>query len=367
MATDGGQSSAALNRVIARQFGRFNVFQLVSLLQRRAGGEERAATWPLGARVRFQADLRASFPAHEITGLGRARAMPDFRDEVRREQKMPTRLELRTPNYCLASELGPLPEPFLEWVRDQERLGGHAMAAFLDVFNQRVHVLRHELKQRSLRALDPALPEDTRYAGHLAALMGMALPALQRQMPLPKRAWLGIAGLLINHRRSAAVVEQVLTAYLGVTSSLQVLVGRWRDIEPGDCIALGHAQHALGRLSLLGRRTWDARAGVRLHVARLRYDAVCDLLPLRPAHHGEALPSLAHRGLVAMVRLLLDRRFDCDVLIEIDPDSVPPPRLQFPWRAGGLGLRLGQTAWLGRHRGQPVCFRIAAFDGKAAA
>lgn len=367
MATVGGQSNPALKRVIARQFGRFDVFQLVRLLRHRSGGEGQAEAWPLAVRVRFRADLRASFPGREVTRLCRARAMPEFRHEVRREQKMPARLELRTPNYCLASELGPLPEPFLEWVRDQERIGGHAMAAFLDVFNQRVHVLRHELKQRSLRALDPALPGETRYAGHLAALMGMALPAQQQQMPLPMRAWLGVAGLLINSRRSAAVVAQILTAYLGVTCSLHVLVGRWRDIEPCDRIALGCAQHALGQSSLLGRGTWDARAAVRLHIARLRYDAVCDLLPLRPAREGEALPRTAHHGLVAMVRLLLDRRFDCEVCIELDPDSVPPSRLQLPWRSGGLGLRLGQTAWLGRHRGQPVCFRIDAFDRKAVA
>ena len=368
----------SLNRAIIGQYARFDVFQLVRLLQQKPGAQV-GGEWPVSLRLRFRADLRASFAGHEVTYLGLAKDMPAFRHEVRAGQKLPARIELYTPNYCVASELGPLPEPFLEWVRDQERLGGHAMAAFLDVFNQRVHVLRHELKQRSLRTLDPALPGNTRYAAQLAALMGVALPAQQAQIPLPMRAWLGLAGVLVNTRRSAAVVAQVLSAYIGVPCRLQTMVGRWRDLEQSDRIALGKKRHALGQQSLLGSRTWDAHASVRLKVARMSYDAVGALLPIRPSHAGDAQPDAAHHGLVAMVRMLLDRRFDCNVELTLDSATVPPSRLQLPWRGGGLGLRLGQTAWLGTPTGAPVGtptgahtdrtlrFTVSAFDAEAAA
>lgn len=376
MATTGGQSTPALNgagkngagfsrvslnQAIIGQYARFNVFQLVRLLQQKPGVDAHDA-WPVGLRLRFRADLRANFTGHEVTQLMRAKPMPAFRHEVRGGRKMPARIELRTPNYCVASELGPLPEPFLEWVRDQERIGAHAMAAFLDVFNQRVHVLRHELKRRSLRALDPAQPDRTRYAMQLRALMGVALPAQQAQIPLPMRAWLGLAGVLVNTRRSAAVVAQVLTAYLGVPCRLQTMVGRWRDIEPSDRIALGRKRHALGQQTLLGGHAWDAHASVRLHVASMSYSAVCALLPLRPAYAGDRRPSAAHEGLVSLVRMLLDRRFDCEVELTLDSATVPPSRLQSPRHGAGPGLRLGQTAWLGRHRGRPVRFTIDAFD-----
>lgn len=362
MATVGRQSASSLNQAIAGQYARFNVFQLVRLLQHQPGG-----TWPLEARLRFRADLRASFPGHEVTRLARAKSMPDFRHQTRFGKKMPTRIELLTPNYCVASELGPLPEPFLEWVRDQERVGGHAMATFLDVFNQRVHVLRHELKVRALRALDPALPAQTRYAFQLAALMGVSLPAQQKQIPLPMRAWLGLSGLLIDTRKSAAVVTQILSAYLGVHCRLQTLVGRWRDIVDADRIALGRKQHALGQQSLLGRRTWDVHASVRLYVGRMSYDALCALLPLRATRSDDVQPASAHRGLVAMIRMLLDRRFDCEVELSVDSATVPPSRLSLPWLRGGLGLRLGQTAWLGTHKGLPVRFTVHAFDAGGAA
>ncbi len=362
MATLGGQPAASLNQAIAGQYARFNVFQLVRLLQHVPGAEGGGA-WPIGVRLRFRADLRSNFTGHEVTRLSRAKAMPAFRHEVRAGRKMPARIELRTPNYCVASELGPLPEPFLEWIRDQERVGGHAMAAFLDVFNQRVHVLRHELKLRSLRALDPAQPDRTRYAAQLAALMGVALPTQQAQIPLPMRAWLGLAGVLVNTRRSAVVVAQVLSAYLGVPCRLQTMVGRWREIEQADRIALGRKRHALGQQSLLGGHTWDAHASVRLHVARMGHDAASALLPLRSSEHaGDVRPTIAHQSLVAMIRMLLDRRYDCEVELTLDSATVPPSRLQLPWRGGGLGLRLGQTAWLGRHTGRPVRFTVNAFD-----
>ena len=49
-----------------------------------------------------------------------------------------------------------------------------------------------------------------------------------------------------------------------------------------------------------------------------------------------------------MIRLLLDRRFDCDVSIAVDADTVPLPVLRGMPDTGDVGLRLGQTAWLGR-------------------
>lgn len=357
MATAGGQPGPSLIGAVVGQYARFDVHQLVRLLRHRTEGP-----WPVDARLRFRADLGAAFPGHEITRLTKAPSMPPFRLAMRERGEMPVRVELRTPNYCVASELGSLPEPFLEWVREQERVGGHAMGAFLDVFNQRVHVLRHDLKSAAVRALDPAPPEATRYAAQLASLMGLGLKAQQAQVPLPMRAWLGLAGLMINTRKSGAVVAQILTAYLGVQCRLRMLVGRWRPLEPRDRICLGRCGHRLGEGALLGRSTWDARAAVALDVGFVSFDRLCALLPLRTQRPGERWPAAGHRGLVSMIRLLLDRRFDCDVGIAVDPDTVPLPVLRGTPDAGDVGLRLGQTAWLGRPAAPQVRFSVAAFD-----
>lgn len=343
MASGRWRPSPALNELVIAQYARFNVFQLMRLLLRRGPGRN----WPTGQRLRFQAELGAPFQGTEITRLAAVPARKPVRDSAPAGTD-PARIALHTPNYCIGSELGPLPAPFLEWIRDQQRSGAGAMAAFLNMFNQRIQVLRYELKQRSVRALDPALPADTRYAEQLAALMGLALPGQQAQIPLPKRAWLGMAGLLINNRRSADVVAQVMARYLGVPVRLQMLVGRWRDIEPGDRISLGRCTQRLGRSSLLGQRMWDSQAGVRLEIGRMTFERALALLPLRQSRALERLPQSRHAAFVSLIHLLLDRRHDCDVQVSIATDSIPPAWLT---RAGeGVGLRLGQTAWLAPDR-----------------
>jgi type VI secretion system protein ImpH len=325
---------------MAGQYGSFNVFQLMRLLLRCGRGRN----WPTGERLRFRAELGAGFQGSEITRLVPHAVPPRPKNPAPGTKRTPQRVTLQTSNYCIASELGPLPAPFLEWLRDQQRDGGSAMSDFVNVFNQRIHVLRYELKQRSLRALDPALPADTQYAAQLASLMGLGLPDQQKQIPLPMRAWLGMAGLLINNRRSADVVSMVVSRYLGVPVQLEALVGRWRDIEPADRSALGSRQQRLGRSTLLGQRMWDRQSDVRLVVSRMRFDRVLSLLPLRASRAGEKLPPSRHAPLASLIHLLLDRRHDCDVLIDVDTDSIPASHLQ---KAGqGTGLRLGQTAWL---------------------
>jgi type VI secretion system protein ImpH len=341
MASGCWRASTPLNQFVIARFGSFNVFQLMRLLLQR----DNASCWPTGQRLRFRAELGAGFQGAEITGLQASptpRRVARFAQDV--SEVLPDQITLRTPNYCLASELGPLPVPFLEWVRAQQRVGDGAMAAFLNVFNQRIHVLRYELKLRSLRALDPAMPIDTRYAAQLAALMGLGLPGQQAQIPLPKRAWLGMAGLLVNNRRSAEVVALVLSRYLGVSVRLQTMVGRWRSIEACDRTMLGRHDIRLGQSSLLGHCMWDSQAGVRLEIGRLRFEQVVQLLPLRVSRAGESLPVSRYASFASLIHLLLDRRHDCDVQIEVAAGSVPSSHLNCAGH--GIGLRLGQTAWL---------------------
>ncbi|HVK94129.1 MAG TPA: type VI secretion system baseplate subunit TssG, partial [Noviherbaspirillum sp.] len=176
------------------------------------------------------------------------------------------------------------------------------------------------------------------------------------QVPLPRRAWLGLAGLLANCRRSAPVVVQVLTLFLGAKVTITQLVGAWQNIERDDRIALGRRNHQLGRQSLLGRRVWDQQARVRLDVAPLDYAQFSLLLPpnklerLARRHAKAVTPSTASYfdGFLALLRLLLDRLHDCEVHLQVNTATVPASHLTArPQGEGGYrGLRLGQTAWL---------------------
>lgn len=357
MATAVWRANSTLKTLVLKHYGRFNVFQLMRLL-----------LWKRGQRaeqcVRFSADLSAAFPGNEISRLS-----------VRDDEA----IEVSTPNFCVASTLGPLPEPFTEWVRDLKRARDPVMEDFFNIFNQRMNVLRFQLKARQTPALNHLPPEETAHARYLASLMGMGQTELAAQMPLPRRAWLGIAGLLSNSRRSEFTVTHVLSLFLGAQVKLEQMVGAWQRIEPDNRIALGLRNHRLGQQSVLGRKVWDQQARVRLIVAPLDYDAFCMLLPPNEAERRmyeesgaldepESVPTF-HR-FVALMRFLLDRQCDCEVRLQAIGHTVPPSRLtaMAKPRAGGYwGLRLGQTAWLGGASKHKAGYLVHAFDQKEAA
>ncbi|MBL8511335.1 MAG: type VI secretion system baseplate subunit TssG, partial [Betaproteobacteria bacterium] len=68
----------------------------------------------------------------------------------------------------------------------------------------------------------------------------------------------------------------------------------------------------------------------------------------------------------ALVRLLLDRRCDCDIELTLQAEAQPAPRLTTRTQEGQhyLGLRLGHSAWIGRVGHAPrlsARYRIPAF------
>lgn len=333
MATAGWRTNRPLKELVFERHGSFNVFQLLRLLQWKQ-------KQPAGQRLRFRADLSAAFPGREISGLA-LRYSSLARGNAQSEEQ----IEITTPNYCVAGTLGPLPEPFTEWVREQERARAHAMGDFFNIFNQRLNLLRFQLKARQTPGLSNARPEQTPHAYYLSALMGLGQPELAAQVPLPQRAWLGLAGLLTNCRKSASTVTHVLSLFLSVPVKLEQNVGAWQTIEADDRIALGLNNHRLGQQTLVGRRVWDQQARVRLIVSPLSYERFCLLLP--PNAASGAAPYF--NGFLSLLRLLLDRLCDCEVHLQALTGTIPPSKLTAlprPQADGYWGLRLGQTAWL---------------------
>jgi type VI secretion system protein ImpH len=325
--------------------------------------------WDIAQRFRFRADLSAAFPGQEISGLKLARPMPPRRSGRPRSITYANEvIEVRTPDYVVASTIGPLPEPYTDWVRMQEKLREHAMADFLDLFNQRLNVLRFEGKSRQTLGLNTLPPAETPHAHYLAALMGMGRPELAAQVPMPRRAWLALAGLLGKCRKSTPVLAHVLSLYLGEKVTPTEFTGGWQSIEENDRIALGRRNHGLGRTIVLGRRVWDQQARLRLEVAPLDYARFCQLLPpsererLRIDTNDD---SAYFNSFVTLLRILLDRQCDCEVRLSVRAETIPPSAMQSRANEGYRGLRLAQSAWLeGGARNMPrqAAFVVRAWD-----
>jgi type VI secretion system protein ImpH len=369
MATGTWRQDRALKSLVYEHYGRFNVHQLVRLLLRQqkapmtevARRNRSTGRVPVGQRLRFKADISAAFPGREVASLREKEA----------KEGVPAQVEVVTPNFCIAGAIGPLPEPFTEWLRELRQERSPTMADFLNIFNQRLNALRYEFKARQTLALNNASPGKTAHARYLSAFMGMQQHELGDQVPLPRRAWLGVAGLLANPRRSAFAVSRIAAAFLGAEVRVEELAGAWQIIEPENRTLLGRGGQALGRLSVLGRRVWDQQARIRLVVAPLPWLEYCRLLP--PAA-GERHPSPGHAALAALLRFTLDRQCDCEVLL-MAADPPPPALTATPADERDAGMRLGQTAWLSSQKrewrspqpGYQAGFLVRAFDDREAA
>jgi type VI secretion system protein ImpH len=375
MARIGRHRYRTVRDYLHQQYGDFNAFQLMRLLL-----SDTDRSLPIGQRLRFRADLSAAFPIREFTQV--TLLPPPANDAPAAEQSV----EIRTANFCLASVTGPLPEPFTEWVRELSAQRETAVADFFDIFNQRANVVRYQFKQALTPGLNDQTPGETEMAHCLASLMGLANAKLAAQVPLPARSWLGLAGLLANRRKQASTIVDVLSAALGANVSLTEHVGAWLDIDEQERCSLGRRNHRLGRTCVVGRRVWDQHARVRLDIHTLDYDALRRLLPPLPSsppgESGEggsagsdenAAGESDYAMLSGLVKLLVDRLADCEIVLHVRTDSIAQRPLPQPARRDDFtSMRLGQSAWLAgtpaqRQEARPVRYLISTYNGVEAA
>ncbi|MBB3228067.1 type VI secretion system protein ImpH [Luteibacter sp. Sphag1AF] len=360
----------------------FDFFQWVRLQSWPGAGTLDIRTRQRGAReasghLRFRNEMSPVFPGSEISA-GRLRQERTRALSVSRRDGT-KRTELFVSNFVLSGVLGPMPDSFAEWIRQRLIDSDPGMAEFLDIFNHRLSALRYALKAASVPAFDAVRPEYTRYADAVGALMGLTAfqgegaTILQREVPLPKRALLALAGLVGQGRKSVAPARLILSIYLDAPVRIEEWVGAWRPIEARDQTRLGRRR--LKDTAPLGRRVWVNHAGIRLHVGPIPYARLCTLLNDRVNHNEEGVLHFGdgYRGLVALVRYLFDRHVDVEVEVTLDDDGAPIPGLGGTGVPGGtqntFGARLGQTSWVSGAPGEPrrVRFSITADDSGASA
>lgn len=368
MAANGWGPDRSLSLRLEQRFGEFNFLQMIRLWLRQPDSRVGASA----QTVRFVADLDAGFPARAASGV-RVQAIAATSYEVRAVLEdesdpdgRPQMLAITTPDFCIGSALGPLPEPFLEWMRELDRAGKPATRAFLDLFNNRLNLLRYEIRASFEPGLNNETPERSQLAEYLGALMGVDNAEQASQISMPQRQWLGIGDLLANGRRSAAGLVQVISAQLGFPVKLQPLVGAWRSMDPDDQHRLGRSGHRLGVDMLLGCSTWDQQSRIRLSAGPVSYAQLEALLPPLQKHadtksslrEWQRMQQRVDEGneqvgvrssfeeLQGLLRLMLDRRHDAEIELSVPEAEVPFARLVSSPISGFTGMRLGFNAWL---------------------
>ncbi|MBV8466379.1 MAG: type VI secretion system baseplate subunit TssG, partial [Burkholderiales bacterium] len=319
MGTDKRVPDGALIDKLLREPYRFNFYQAVSLLEQATPHRR-----PLGhdghkpEAVRFRSHVHLSFPPSDVINVERGET-----------EHAPTLVT--TAVMGLAGAAGPLPVPFTDMVMRRNAAREFATRDLLDIFNHRFLSFLFRARQKHHIALTRVAPDTSPFAHYLRAFAGQTHKAQHRDADWG-RPQLRYTGLLAGAPRSMAALETMLSSYLGVKVVGEQLVGGWLDIDSSEWSRIGHyggRRQALGKSTLLGKRTWDQRAGIRLHLHDLPADRVEHFLP--GGRDFEALTQLTRR--------FLQEAFHVEVWLAARPQTPKPVAL-------GKHGQLGWTSWL---------------------
>lgn len=265
MATDERTAGPGLMAVLRQCPHSIDLFQAINLVERSV-----PAAAPLGhdsgrgEALRLAAQITLAFAPSDVAEL--------------QELSGPgPRWLLRTPLMALAGADGPLPQPDTERLLQSARAKDRAPLDFLDLFHHRWLSFLYRSRVRHRIGLQWRGPADSPLARALDAIAGLGL-ARGARGPGAQQAWLRQAALQGPAPRSMASLTALLTDRLGLPVRGQACVGGWLTLDANDTPRLGRGA-VLGAQAVLGRRAWNASAGIALQVGPIPAERWQDWLP----------------------------------------------------------------------------------------
>lgn len=276
----------------------------------------------------------ATRPADEPVRLGQKPSL-DFPPAMLAEVAAlaGNRLKIQSYFFGLFGPQGPLPLHLTEYVYDRAA-NAHdtTLTAFADVFHHRMHELFYRAWANARPTVHFDRPQHDRFAGYVAALAGLASPALQQADAWPDRAKLYFSGTLAAGTKTRAGLEALLTEYLGLTVQVHECVGEWLSIVEDERMRLGDPTASLGR-SVLGASVWSAQHKLRIVIGPVE---VGDLLQYLPGS-----PSLGRLRAAVMNYLGFEYAWDLQFILR---------RARLPGAQLGQFGHLGWSGWLAPSR-----------------
>ncbi|WP_221793890.1 type VI secretion system baseplate subunit TssG [Oceanobacter mangrovi] len=270
----------------------------------------------LASQLRFQSSLAADFPPSDVR-------LVDTDDNGR--------THITNARYGLLSQDGPLPAPFIEWLRELANQHDLAMVDFLELFDNRLLALRYLMSSSVQPMLLGESAEHSRSGQLLRGMAGYLMESREDQADFE------LAGLFANSRLSLPLLRQLLLLSLGLPlQQLRSCLGGWMYVDEQDHSYLGHSHNTrLGQTACLGKRVWNQQQGIELKFAPLPWDHARLLLPA----------GSLHAQLRRIIERITDRRVDCRILLQIPAIELPPQRLS---QGNNAYTPLGIASFLGR-------------------
>ncbi|WP_032112997.1 type VI secretion system baseplate subunit TssG [Candidatus Paracaedibacter symbiosus] len=238
----------------------------------------------------------------------------------------------------LAGIQGPLPTPYTDLVIDRVRHKDTSSRDFLDIFNHRLASFWHRVRKKVVLGMEQIPPESTVAGKTFLDLLGLNSHYLRHKLRVPDRSLLTFAPLFWQRTKSTAGLQQLLKSYFQTEIHIQELQGHWRQGALEDLSLMGTQKgqyNVLGKSVILGKRSWDQAAGIRIFLKQLSWKKYLTHLP---GQHG-------HAALASLTKFYggIDHKFTFYAAIK--REEIPPTLL-------GKVARLGQITWLTRGKGQ---------------
>lgn len=260
-------------------------------------------------KVEFVGSLDLNLPPGEVRRV--EVASDDSLSEHGLDRFSSSKHKVECAHYNLTGLDGPLAEPFLDMLREDERIGNGAMFSFINIFNNRIHALRyivHSVNNFTLTHDNAA----NNFVGQFLLSLSGHFYQEQRDFHGQKDGVLmALSGHLGNCRMSLPIVRKLfLTVMQLPVVEMKSLIGRWLNVQPEDHTRLGNVNHRLGDEATLGKKIWDQQAVIELVLGSVDMQRRSKLLP-----GGEE-----HQQLKDLIAWICERRCDCKVTLLCLPD-----------------------------------------------
>lgn len=273
MATESRKQSTPLIESIVSAPERFDFHQAVRLIELQ--GLAQGAAEPVGASAAPD-DEAVDLRVHP--SLAYATAAIRASRGAASEGKALAQLDVTFAGLVGAASV--LPPHYSELVHARQVERDTSFRDFLDVFHRRTLGLFQRAWRRvhfpfAFELASRHRLEHDAFTGALLSLSGLGSESLRHRHAVSDLAFAFNAGGCANQIKSAAALEQALSATFGVPFKVQQFIGSWLEVPDESRSSLlsrgetGTARHALGRGLTLGSRVWDIQSRVRLIVGPL--------------------------------------------------------------------------------------------------
>ncbi len=283
--------------------------QLIKLLLLTDNGgqlsDDESVLTALTENIKFKASLASDFAPNDIR-----KVVKKTSDEaVLGNKYLNNATHITMARGALTTKDGPLPEPFVAWVKELSYSGDHAMEEFLNLFTNRLMALRYIISRGTRPNLIDTKARSSDSGQLLESLSGVTFNRPE------KTADLRLAGLLANNRMSFPVAKQLLHFCMGIQlQSMDFYNGGWITVDTEDQSSLGkNNQCVLGRTASLGKKVWDQQKSITFRIEGLTWNKAKALMP-----NGKR-----HIELVNLLSQITDCRCDSKVILLTPENEVP--------------------------------------------